>query len=200
MKIGSDSQKQALTAQVAAELERRLGARGAVMAVRFADKCVRRIPIEDLVSAAPSTLATIVIRQLEFLQQRAPGQMLIRVYNPDPAVDGWDSPHTIVEVVNDDMPFLVDTGALTLTEMGLGIHLITHPIIRVTRDAAGKLTGPALDLMKPFPDEMLFDTKTDPEQFDNLVDSPEHAALVEDFEQRMAAKLAHVRDNDLGKK
>jgi glutamate dehydrogenase len=137
----SDSQKQALTAQIVAELEGRLGARKAGMAVRFAKKCVRRVPIEDLVNTAPSALATIVIRQLEFLQHREPGQMLIRVYNPDPEVEGWDSPHTIVEVVNDDMPFLVDTGALTLAEMGLGIHLITHPIIRVTRDAAGNLTG-----------------------------------------------------------
>ena len=79
----SDSQRQALTAQVVAELERRLGARKARMAIRFAKQCVRRVPIEDLASAAPSTLAAIVIRQLEFLQHREPGQTLIRVFNPD---------------------------------------------------------------------------------------------------------------------
>jgi glutamate dehydrogenase len=67
--------------------------------------------------------------------------MLLRVYNPDAVADGWESPHTIVEMVNDDMPFLVDTGALTLSEMGLGIHLIIHPVIRVGRDANGSLTG-----------------------------------------------------------
>jgi glutamate dehydrogenase len=37
------------------------------------------------------------------------------------------------------MPFLVDTGTLALTEMGLGIHLIIHPVISVSRDAQGRL-------------------------------------------------------------
>ena len=111
------------------------------MAARFAEQFMRRVPIEDLAAAAPSTLATIVIRQLELMRHRGPGEMLIRVYNPTPEREGWESAHTIVELVNDDMPFLVDTGALTLSELGLGIHLITHPVIRVARDADGKLTG-----------------------------------------------------------
>ncbi|MGD8681286.1 MAG: NAD-glutamate dehydrogenase, partial [Lysobacterales bacterium] len=46
-----------------------------------------------------------------------------------------------VETVNDDMPFLVETGALTLSEMGLGIHLIVHPVVRVRRSPKGSLTG-----------------------------------------------------------
>jgi glutamate dehydrogenase len=137
----SESQKKALTAQVIADLEQRLSGRKAGMATRFAVQCVRRVPIDDLAAAAPSTLATIIIRQLEFLEQRAAGQMLIRVFNPTPETEGWESPHTIVELVNDDMPFLVDTGALTLSEMGLGIHLIIHPVVRVGRNAEGKLTG-----------------------------------------------------------
>ena len=141
MNIDSESQKHALTAQVIADLEQRLSKGKASMAARFATQCMRRVPIEDLAAAAPSTLATIMIRQLEFLRHRDPGEMLIRVYNPTLENEGWESAHTIVELVNDDMPFLVDTGALTLTELGLGIHLIIHPVIRVARDADGKLTG-----------------------------------------------------------
>ena len=136
-----DAQKQALTEQVLAELKGRLSAAKARMATRYAEQCFRRVPMEDLVSEAPSTLATIVLRQLEFVEHRKPGEMLIRVYNPDPESEGWESAHTIVEMVNDDMPFLVDTGALTLTEMGIGIHLIIHPVIRVGRDDKGRLTG-----------------------------------------------------------
>jgi glutamate dehydrogenase len=141
MIIDSESQKRALAAQVTAELEQRLTTGKARMAARFAEQFMRRVPIEDLAAAAPSTLATIVIRQLELMRHRGPGEMLIRVYNPTPEREGWESAHTIVELVNDDMPFLVDTGALTLSELGLGIHLITHPVIRVARDADGKLTG-----------------------------------------------------------
>jgi len=135
----NETQKQALTTQVIAELNQRLGTRKAGMATRFARQCIRRVPLEDLATAAPSTLATIIVRQLEFLNQRQPRELLIRVYNPTVEVEGWESPHTIVEVVNDDMPFLVDTGALTLSELGLGIHLIIHPVISVERDGSGRL-------------------------------------------------------------
>ncbi|MCU0988063.1 MAG: NAD-glutamate dehydrogenase [Xanthomonadales bacterium] len=136
-----DARKQALTGQVIANLQSRLGAGKARMATRYAEQCFRRVPMEDLAAETPSTLATIVLRQLAFIGRRKPGEMLIRVYNPEPTADGWESPHTIVEMVNDDMPFLVDTGALTLSEMGIGIHLIIHPVIRVGRDAEGRLTG-----------------------------------------------------------
>jgi glutamate dehydrogenase len=179
----SDSQRQALTAQVVAELERRLGARKARMAVRFAKQCVRRVPIEDLANAAPSTLAAIVIRQLDLLQHRERGQTLIRVFNPDPGTDGWDSPHTIVEVVNDDMPFLVDTGALTLAEMGVGIHLIIHPIIHVTRDVAGRLTG-------------LQDKKTDSSSAESVIqyqiDRRTSKSALHEIEQRLLAAFRDV--------
>jgi glutamate dehydrogenase len=140
MKPSNDVQKQALTEQVIADLASRLSAGKARVAERYTRYCFRRVPLEDLASEAPSTLATIVIRQLEFLRQRSPGELLIRVYNPSEDKEGWASPHTIVEMVNDDMPFLVDTGTLTLTEMGLGIHLIIHPVVRVARDKKGRLT------------------------------------------------------------
>ncbi|MCW8871733.1 MAG: NAD-glutamate dehydrogenase [Xanthomonadales bacterium] len=141
MELDMEAQKQALTEEVVAELERRLSAGKARMAARYVPQFFRRVPMDDLAAEAPATLATIVLRQLEFMERRQPGELLIRAYNPSLGAEGWESPHTIVEMVNDDMPFLVDTSALTLSEMGLGIHLIIHPVIRVRRDEAGKLTG-----------------------------------------------------------
>ena len=134
-------QKRAFTKQVISELESRLSAGQAKLAIRYAKQCLRRLPLEELESEAPSSLAMIILRQLEFLSSRNPGEMLIRVFNPSVEVDGWESSHTIIEIVNDDMPFLVDTAALSLSEMGLSIHLIIHPIVRVGRDGKGNLTG-----------------------------------------------------------
>ena len=56
---------------------------------------------------------------------------------------------------------------------------LVKPLMRKLK-AEGKLKGPALDLMKPFPDEMLFDTKTDPHEIKNLAESsdPEHKAAL----------------------
>ena len=141
MNLDKDKQKAALTEQVIANLEKRLSASKAKMAVLYVEQFFRRVPIDDLVSEAPQTLAAIVISQLEFLSKRKPGEMLIRVFNPAVDAEGWESRHTFIEMVNDDMPFLVDTAALTLSEMDLGVHLIIHPVIRVGRDSKGRLTS-----------------------------------------------------------
>jgi glutamate dehydrogenase len=134
-----DKPKQALTRKVLEELKERLDPPAAEMARTYLEQCYRRVPLDDLAAAAPATLATVIIGQLEYLERRAPGETLIRVFNPTAEREGWESTHTIIEAVNDDMPFLVDTAALTLAEMGLGIHLIVHPVIRVSRDAEGRL-------------------------------------------------------------
>ena len=60
--------------------------------------------------AAPRIWPAAALALWRFAEQRQNGAAQVRVYNPDPAADGWSSPHTIVEIVNDDMPFLVDFG------------------------------------------------------------------------------------------
>jgi len=82
--------------------------------------------------------AAMVARQIEFLRQRKRKSLLIRVFNPEKGTDGWDCQHTIVEMVNDDMPFLVDTASMVLQELNLGVRLIVHPILNVKRDTNGK--------------------------------------------------------------
>ncbi len=139
MIIDSKKQKTELTRQVVAHLKKSLKADEADRAARYVEQCFRRVSMDELVTETPQTLAAIVISQLEFLSKRKPGEMLIRLFNPDLESDGWDSSHTIIELVNDDMPFLVDTAALILAELEVGIHLIIHPVIRVGRDAKGRL-------------------------------------------------------------
>ncbi|NNK31798.1 MAG: NAD-glutamate dehydrogenase [Xanthomonadales bacterium] len=136
----SEKQKQALTRQVIAEIAGRLNKKAAEQAGRYVEQVFRRVPMDDLAVESPATLATLVLGQIEFLRQRKPGEILIRVFNPTMENEGWESAHTIVELVNDDTSFLVDTAALTLTELGLGIHLIIHPVIRLSRDGEGRLT------------------------------------------------------------
>ena len=59
------------------------------------------------------------------------GEIKVHVYNPTAEEDGWESPHTVVEFVNDDMPFLVDSISMAITRDGSGIHLLIRPIVRV---------------------------------------------------------------------
>ena len=64
----------------------------------------------------------------------------------------------MVSVVTDDMPFLVDSVSAELNRLGVGIHLVVHPIVAVTRDEAGALIradppGPGADSEPTLPEE-----------------------------------------------
>src|SRR5205814_1455430 len=54
---------------------------------------------------------------------------------------GWQSTHTVVEIVNDDMPFLVDSVTMEVNRHASTLHLILHPILAVQRGADGALAG-----------------------------------------------------------
>ncbi|MEA3150203.1 MAG: glutamate dehydrogenase, partial [Gammaproteobacteria bacterium] len=92
----------------------------------------------DLTGREPDELASIALSHLEFARQRR-GRALVRVFNPTLEEHGYRSAHTVVEMVNDDMPFLVDSIGLALTQRALTLHFLAHPIFAVTRDAAGIL-------------------------------------------------------------
>jgi len=136
-----ETQKAALTRKIVACLKKKLGASKVKMAAIYVEQVFRRVPIEELALNTPETLAAMILGQLEFLKTRVAGKTQVRVFNPQPDTDGWESPHTIIEVINDDAPFLVDSASLTLSEMDLGIHLIIHPVIRFGRNKKGVLTA-----------------------------------------------------------
>lgn len=67
---------------------------------------------------------------------RAPGQALVQLEST-----GGERRHLRIAVINDDMPFLVDSVAATIAAQGLGIDRMLHPVVPVQRDAAGAITG-----------------------------------------------------------
>src|SRR5690606_3536196 len=58
---------------------------------------------------------------------------------PSTRGEAYKSTHTIVEMVNDDMPFLVDSTSMALAKHGYAVHLTIHPIFKVIRDKRGEL-------------------------------------------------------------
>lgn len=138
---GAGEEKQQILEQILEIVCGRVSARKAELARRYVPAYFRRVPLEEISREPPQVLARVVENQLNFLRMRKPGELLLRVYNPSEKEDGWESEHTVVEIVNDDMPFLVDSANLALTELELGVHLIIHPVIRVRRGPSGQLTG-----------------------------------------------------------
>ena len=98
------------------------------------------VPAKDLADRNPLDLCGAVVAHWRTAKRRLPGEAKVNVYNPDLERDGWHSPYTVVEIVSDDMPFIVDSVTMELNRQGYGIELIIHPVIRVVRDAEGELT------------------------------------------------------------
>ncbi|HEX9179727.1 MAG TPA: NAD-glutamate dehydrogenase domain-containing protein, partial [Burkholderiales bacterium] len=93
----------------------------------------------DLAERAVADLYGAALSHWHFLQRFPGGAARVRVYNPGLAEHGWQSSHTIIEIVNDDMPFLVDSVTMEVNRQGLTLHLIVHPVMQVVRDLAGIL-------------------------------------------------------------
>ncbi len=100
---------------------------------------------EDLEDRSIVDLYGAVLSHFNFAHQRRPGTPKVRVYNPVQPQHGWRSTHSIVEVVSDDMPFLVDSVRMALNRRSLTTHLVIHPVMRVCRDAKGVLAVPEGD-------------------------------------------------------
>lgn len=71
--------------------------------------------------------------------KRPQGTAEVRVYTPSVEENGWSCGHTVVEVVTDDMPFLVDSVTNELSRQDRAIHVVIHPQLVVRRDITGKL-------------------------------------------------------------
>ncbi|HMA31551.1 MAG TPA: NAD-glutamate dehydrogenase, partial [Casimicrobiaceae bacterium] len=104
-----------------------------------------QVDSEDLAERAAADLYGAALSHWNFARRREPGRARVRVFNPTLEEHGWQSRHTIVEIVNDDMPFLVDSVAMEVNRHGLTLHLIIHPIVGVVRAADGTLTALAPD-------------------------------------------------------
>jgi glutamate dehydrogenase len=105
---------------------------------RFLQTYLSHVDAEDLTGRDPNQVAGAALSLLMFAMRRR-RSALVRVFNPTLREDGFVSPHTIIDVVNDDMPFLVDSIGVALAERSLTLHFLAHPVFAVERDPGGAL-------------------------------------------------------------
>ncbi|CAG9204910.1 NAD-specific glutamate dehydrogenase [Paraburkholderia tropica] len=95
------------------------------------------VDAEDLRSRSIADLYGAAMAHWQTAQRFVPGTERMRVYNPILEQHGWHSDHTVIEIVNDDMPFLVDSVSMAVNKLGLALHSAMHPVFRVWRGKEG---------------------------------------------------------------
>jgi glutamate dehydrogenase len=147
-------------------------------------------PPEDLLRYDPAQLAALAQNAWSFLAARNPGSPKIRFEGATSAAAAPRRSDSVLEIVNDDMPFLVDSVLGELSDRGLGVRFVVHPIFSVLRDQEGRLR--AFHGIQPEPGalrESFIHIHLDP-----LHDAPRRAEIVSSLENALADVRVCVAD------
>ena len=120
-------------------LKSRLPAKQAAIAGDFVKLFYSSVSEEDLARRSAADLAAISANLWQYMQDYKSGTVAVRVSNPESGKDGWQTRNTIIELVVDDMPFLVDSVRMELNRLGLTAHLHVHRPMRIARGKDGKI-------------------------------------------------------------
>jgi glutamate dehydrogenase len=99
------------------------------------------LPEFDVDDRREDDLYAVALTHLELGRHRQSGETMVEVLSPDRDRDGWHSDRSVVLIVTDDAPFMVDTTRIVLERHHIDTHLLVHPMLRANRDPAGNLKG-----------------------------------------------------------
>jgi glutamate dehydrogenase len=105
---------------------------------RFTQQFYEHVPPDDVLDTPPDELLAAVLSLWALGRERTPGAPKVRLSKP---AGGGRGAHTVIEIVNDDMPFLVDSMVAELHRQGAEVLLVIHPIVTVERDGQGRLVA-----------------------------------------------------------
>lgn len=168
---------------------------------------------EDMINEPIENLYGTIICLWDFLQLRTGHQPKVRVYNPNFEEHSWQSTHTVIEILTDDMPFLVSSFNMALVRLGHTIHLTAHPVIQVKRNKKGELEevaeniqGGITEALMRFEIDRLSDTNLLDDIKEELLNSlADVKKTVEDWsimQKRLneaiaeSEKISHLKDKD----
>src|SRR5919109_1209694 len=139
VRVSVESVDRTLLDTVCSRVRAQLSDGDARRAESFVRRYYRWVPPEDLAERNPLDVYGLALAHFNFARVRPAGTTKVRVYNPQFEEHGWQSTHTAVDIVTDDMPFLTDSVTIELNRRGFGVHVVIHPVMSMRRDEAGHL-------------------------------------------------------------
>ena len=106
---------------------------------QFGRLLFKNMSFDDLVGRSDSDLYGATLSLWRIMQTNDTATSVIKVFNPEISKHGWQSSHTIIEIIVKDMPFLVDSVRMVINKLGISAHLLLHSPMHVKRDATHKL-------------------------------------------------------------
>ncbi|WP_349431456.1 NAD-glutamate dehydrogenase [Methylomarinum sp. Ch1-1] len=122
-------------------IREKLDAELAATLIAFCQQYYEAVPFDDLETIEVADLYGAVLSHWNMALRYQAGTQKVKVYNPTLEDHGWQSPHTIVEIVIEDMPFLLQSISMEINQQGLTNHLVIHPVYNMLRNERGEFVG-----------------------------------------------------------
>lgn len=111
----------------------------AAKVTRFAQLHFSLTAEDDLLERRFDSLYGATLECWHFVQHFSGNNAKVRVFNPDFEENGWQTTHTVVMVLQKDMPFLIDSVRMEINRRALKIHHIDNSILSYRRNGEGEL-------------------------------------------------------------
>lgn len=123
---------------------RRAGAKGAAALdpaqTAFIAQVHQHCAADELAEMTLEDMATLMQDFWAFAARRREGEPLVRLIEAKGA-DGSPLGMTLLEIVQDDMPFLVDSVMGQLVDSEVTVRAMFHPVVEIVRDGRGRRTA-----------------------------------------------------------
>ncbi|MBQ4857433.1 NAD-glutamate dehydrogenase [Pseudoalteromonas sp. MMG007] len=166
-------------------IQKKVHADNVLLVEKFAKALYSNMSKEDLANRNDSDLYGAALSLWNSLEKNTTDDAVIRVFNPEVAKDGWQSSHTIVEIITKDMPFLVDSVRMAMTRENIASHLLLHCPLKIQRDSDAKISG--LSNLKA--EQESTSTKT---VFFIEIDRQTDTSVIESFKKELESVLVDV--------
>ena len=148
-------------------------------------------PMDELLARSVEDVYGATLSCWQLIQSRKPGEAKVRVLNPDYENHGWQSLHTVIEIVCEDVPFLVDSVRMELNQRQMSLHAIHYCVMQVERNKAHKLQTKAPK------DGQRWQTVTDKSTAEAIIyieiDHHSDSATLENLTQELLSVLSEVQ-------
>ena len=125
---------------VAKLIHQKVESKTAPLVDQFAHLLYGNMSSFDLENRNDSDMYGAALSLWRSLNQHKDDTPIIKVFNPSVSQNGWKSSHTIIEIIVNDMPFLVDSIRIALNRLGLSPHLMLNAPLNIGRDKKQEVT------------------------------------------------------------
>ncbi len=136
----SHHQHSVLLEKVFSLINEKVDASQANKVIQFGNLLLKTMSFDDLDERSDSDLYGAILSLWNLLQEKNSASPCIKVFNPEIAKHGWQSSHTVIQIIVDDTPFLVDSVRMAINRNNLTSHLILHTPMHFKRDDNGQVT------------------------------------------------------------